>query len=175
MNTLSLTSLRQLFCGFPCSSVTHLRIAANHNGTWLHNFGPQYVSELAKHMPDLEEISLGQLGIQLSAISNALCCHKMTQERAHAGSNGCHTWTQMSTSAAHLSVSGCVDHFGGKGRKLPSKVRPELMRAFEARQAIAMGIVDHHTRQTWLPKIPISPTAPLTKASTYLVPSPLWS
>jgi hypothetical protein len=62
-NTLSLSSLRQLFYGFSRSSVTHLRIVVNHYGTWLRDIGPQYLSELAKFVPDLEEISLDQSGM----------------------------------------------------------------------------------------------------------------
>ncbi|KAI0291581.1 hypothetical protein BC826DRAFT_1022611 [Russula brevipes] len=60
---LSLSNLRQLFCGFSRSSVTHLRIVVNHFGRWLCDFGPQYIFELAKLVPDLEEISLDQIGM----------------------------------------------------------------------------------------------------------------
>jgi hypothetical protein len=55
--------MRQLFYGFPLSSITHLRIVINHYGTWLHGIGPQYILELARFVPDLEEISLDQLGM----------------------------------------------------------------------------------------------------------------
>jgi hypothetical protein len=61
--TLNLSSLRQLFCGFTRSFVTHLRIIVNHYGTWLRDIGPQYIIELAKFVPDLEEISLDQVGM----------------------------------------------------------------------------------------------------------------
>ncbi|KAF8494404.1 hypothetical protein F5888DRAFT_1805581 [Russula emetica] len=61
--TLCLSSLRQLFCGFSRSSVTHLKIVINHYGTWLRDIGPQYIFELAKFVPDLEEISLDQVGM----------------------------------------------------------------------------------------------------------------
>jgi hypothetical protein len=56
-------NLRQLFCGFSHSSVTHLRIVINHFGTWLRDIGPQYIHELAEHVPNLEEISLDQNGM----------------------------------------------------------------------------------------------------------------
>lgn len=55
--------MRQLFYGFSRSSVTHLRIVINHFGTWLRDIGPQYIFELARFVPDLEEISLDQLGM----------------------------------------------------------------------------------------------------------------
>jgi hypothetical protein len=55
--------MKLLFCGFSRSSVTHLRIVVIHYGTWLRDFGPQYISELANLVPDLEEISLDQLGM----------------------------------------------------------------------------------------------------------------
>lgn len=55
--------MRQLFYGFPRSSITHLRIIINHYGTWLHEIGPQYILELARFVPDLEEISLDQMGM----------------------------------------------------------------------------------------------------------------
>ena len=61
--TLCLSSLRQLFCGFSRSSVTHLRIVINHDGRWLRDIGPQYIFELANFVPDLEEISLDQVGM----------------------------------------------------------------------------------------------------------------
>lgn len=61
--TLCLSSLRQLFCGFSRSSVTHLRIVVNHYGRWLRDIGPQYIFELAEFVPDLEEISLDQVGM----------------------------------------------------------------------------------------------------------------
>ena len=61
--TLSLSSLRQLFCGLSRSSVTHLRIVVNHYGTWLRDIGPQYIFELAEFVPGLEEISLDQVGM----------------------------------------------------------------------------------------------------------------
>jgi hypothetical protein len=67
METLSLSSLRQLFSSFSRSSVTHLRIVVNHNGRWLCEFGPQYISVLAKFVPDLEEISLDQVGMPMPA------------------------------------------------------------------------------------------------------------
>ncbi|KAH9955302.1 hypothetical protein BC827DRAFT_880535 [Russula dissimulans] len=60
---LSLSGLRQLFGSFSRSSVTHLRIVVNHHGRWLHDFGPQYLSELYRLIPDLEEISLDQMGM----------------------------------------------------------------------------------------------------------------
>ena len=56
-------SLRQLFSGFSQSAVTHLRIVVNHNGRWLHDFGPQYIFELSELVPNLEEISLDQVGM----------------------------------------------------------------------------------------------------------------
>ncbi|KAF8269618.1 hypothetical protein EI94DRAFT_934195 [Lactarius quietus] len=59
-NTLSIVALTQLFSGFSCSSVTHLRVVVNHYGRWLPDFGPRYVMELAKLVPDLEELSLDQ-------------------------------------------------------------------------------------------------------------------
>jgi hypothetical protein len=40
-----------------------LRIIVNHHGTWVRDFGPQYIIELAKFVPDLEEISLDQVGM----------------------------------------------------------------------------------------------------------------
>jgi hypothetical protein len=40
-----------------------LRIVVNHYGTWLRDIGPQYIFELAKFVPDLEEISLDQVGM----------------------------------------------------------------------------------------------------------------
>lgn len=63
MNIITLPVLRQLFCGFSRSSVTHLRIIVNHFGTWLRDMGPQYIFELAEFVPDLEEISLDQIGM----------------------------------------------------------------------------------------------------------------
>jgi len=62
-NTFNLSGLRQLFGSFTRSSVTHLRIVVNHHGRWLHDFGPQYISELYRLIPDLEEISLDQMGM----------------------------------------------------------------------------------------------------------------
>jgi len=82
MNTLSLPSLRQLFCGFSRSSVTHLRIVVNHHGTWLRDFGPRYISELSKLVPNLEEISIDQSGMtdaaplpghMVSSVMHAVC------------------------------------------------------------------------------------------------------
>ncbi len=61
--SICLSSLRQLFCGFFRSSVTHLRIVVNVGGRWLRDIGPQYIFELAKFVPDLEEISLDQVGM----------------------------------------------------------------------------------------------------------------
>ena len=66
-DTLSLSSLRQLFRGLSRSSITHMRIVVNHHGMWLRDFGPQYISELAKLVPDLEEISLDQSGMSKAA------------------------------------------------------------------------------------------------------------
>jgi hypothetical protein len=66
-DTLSLSSLRQLFRGFSRSSITHMRVVVNHHGMWLCDFGPQYISELAKLVPDLEEISLDQSGMSKAA------------------------------------------------------------------------------------------------------------
>jgi len=43
--------------------VTHLKIVVNHYGTWLPDFGPQYIFELAKLVPNLEEITLDQLAM----------------------------------------------------------------------------------------------------------------
>lgn len=63
MITLCLSSLRQLFRGFSRSSVTHLRIVVYHYGIWLSDIGPQYILELAKWVPNLEEISLDQVGM----------------------------------------------------------------------------------------------------------------
>jgi hypothetical protein len=40
-----------------------LRIIVNHYGKWLRDIGPQYIFELAKFVPDLEEISLDQIGM----------------------------------------------------------------------------------------------------------------
>jgi hypothetical protein len=60
-------TLTQLFSGFARSSVTHLRIVVNHCGIWLSDFGPQYVMELAKLIPDLEELSLDQKGMPAPA------------------------------------------------------------------------------------------------------------
>ncbi len=40
-----------------------MRIVVNHYGTWLRDIGPQYIFELAKLVPDLEEISLDQVGM----------------------------------------------------------------------------------------------------------------
>ncbi|KAI9511245.1 hypothetical protein F5148DRAFT_1172853 [Russula earlei] len=60
---LSVSDLRQLFSAFSRSFVTHLRIVVNHYGRWLEDFGPQYISELSKLVPNLEEISLDQLGM----------------------------------------------------------------------------------------------------------------
>ena len=59
----NLSSLTQLFRGFSRSSVTHLKIVVNHYGRWLREFGPQYVFELAKLVPNLEEITLDQMGM----------------------------------------------------------------------------------------------------------------
>lgn len=61
--TLCLSTIRQLFCGFYRSSLTHLRIVIYHNGTWLRDIGPQYIFELARFVPNLEEISLDQVGM----------------------------------------------------------------------------------------------------------------
>jgi len=66
-DTLSIVTLTQLFSGFSCSSVTHLRVVINHYGRWLPDFGPQYVMELAKLIPDLEELSLDQKGMPVPA------------------------------------------------------------------------------------------------------------
>ncbi|KAI0299033.1 hypothetical protein B0F90DRAFT_1668851 [Multifurca ochricompacta] len=40
-----------------------LEIVVNHNGEWLRDFGPLYILELAKLVPDLEELSLDQVGM----------------------------------------------------------------------------------------------------------------
>jgi hypothetical protein len=66
-NTLNIVSLAQLFSGFSGSSVTHIRVVVNHYGRWLPDFGPQYVMELAKLIPDLEELSLDQKGMPIPA------------------------------------------------------------------------------------------------------------
>lgn len=66
-DTLSIVALTQLFSGFPCSSVTHVRIVVNHYGRWPPDFGPRYVMELAKLIPDLEELSLDQKGMPVLA------------------------------------------------------------------------------------------------------------
>ena len=62
-DALSIVTLTQLFSAFSSSSVTHLRIVVNHCGIWLSDFGPQYIMELAKLIPDLEELSLDQKGM----------------------------------------------------------------------------------------------------------------
>ncbi|KAI9461962.1 hypothetical protein BJY52DRAFT_168422 [Lactarius psammicola] len=66
-DALSIVTLTQLFSGFSCSSITHLRVVVNHYGRWLPDFGPQYVMELAKLIPDLEELSLDQKGMPMPA------------------------------------------------------------------------------------------------------------
>lgn len=66
-NTLNIVSLAQLFSGSSGSSVTHIRVVVNHYGRWLPDFGPQYVMELAKLIPDLEELSLDQKGMPIPA------------------------------------------------------------------------------------------------------------
>lgn len=66
-DTLSIVTLTQLFSDFSCSSVTHLRVVVNHSGRWLPDFGPQYVVELAKLIPGLEELSLDQKGMSVPA------------------------------------------------------------------------------------------------------------
>lgn len=40
-----------------------MRIVISHYGTWVRDIGPQYIFELAKFVPNLEEISLDQVGM----------------------------------------------------------------------------------------------------------------
>lgn len=44
-----------------------MRLVVNQNGTWVQDFGPQYVRIIASQAPDLEELCLDQVGMVLPA------------------------------------------------------------------------------------------------------------
>src|SRR5882762_8914162 len=56
-------ALHHILIGFSASRVSHIRLVVNHGGSWAVEFGPNFISLIAHHVPYLEELILDQIGM----------------------------------------------------------------------------------------------------------------